>query len=53
VAEGVPTTNAALELALTVGVELPITQKVHDILFEGEDPSKALRDLMLRPVKAE
>jgi glycerol-3-phosphate dehydrogenase (NAD(P)+) len=53
VAEGVPTTNAALELALTVGVELPITQKVHDILFEGEDPNKALRDLMLRPLKAE
>ncbi len=53
VAEGVPTTTAALELASTVGIELPITEKVASILFRGEDPRSALRDLMLRPVKNE
>jgi glycerol-3-phosphate dehydrogenase (NAD(P)+) len=53
VAEGVPTTTAALELASSVGIELPITQKVASILFHGEDPRSAIRDLMLRPVKSE
>lgn len=53
IAEGVPTTTAALELAHDVGVELPITQKVEDILYRKEDPIEAIRSLMLRPVKAE
>lgn len=53
VAEGVPTTTAALELASTVGVDMPITEKVASILFEGEDPATALRDLMIRPFRAE
>lgn len=53
VAEGVATTKAALELADEAGVELPITRKVADILFEGEDPIHAIRTLMLRPAKAE
>ncbi len=53
VAEGVPTTTAALELASTVGVDMPITAKVASILFEGEDPATALRDLMIRPYRAE
>lgn len=53
VAEGVPTTKAALELAHTVGVELPITKKVAAILFENEDPMQAIRDLMLRPLRSE
>lgn len=53
VAEGVPTTRAALELAATLNVELPITEKVASILFSGEDPRSAIRNLMLRPAKAE
>jgi len=53
VAEGVPTTTAALELAQSVGVELPITQKVKEILFDGADPMKSLYELMLRPMKSE
>lgn len=53
VAEGVTTTKAALELAATVNVELPITQKVAEILFDGIDPRKAIRDLMLRPTRVE
>lgn len=53
VAEGVPTTTAALELAAEAGVELPITQKVAHILFEGEDPLHAIHDLMVRPHKSE
>lgn len=53
VAEGVPTTTAALELAAEAGVELPITQKVAQILFEGEDPLQAIHELMVRPHKSE
>lgn len=53
VAEGVPTTRAALELASTLGVDLPITSKVAAILFEDLEPRSAIRNLMLRPVKAE
>lgn len=53
VAEGVPTTKAALELAATVDIELPITEKVAEILFDGVDPHTAIRELMVRPVKTE
>lgn len=53
VAEGVPTTKAALELAATVGIELPITQKVAEVLWEGADSLQSIRELMLRPYKVE
>lgn len=53
VAEGVTTTRAAQELATAVGAELPICAKVHRILFDGEDPRQAIRDLMMRPAKHE
>ncbi|MBK6418738.1 MAG: hypothetical protein IPF79_06070 [Ignavibacteria bacterium] len=53
IAEGVTTTKAALELAATVGIELPITQKVAQILFDGVDPRVAIRELMLRPIGTE
>jgi len=53
VAEGVRTTDAALALAARHGVELPITQQVHDILFADKNPRDAIRDLMLRTPKSE
>lgn len=53
VAEGVTTTKAALELAASVGVELPITQKVSEILFDSVDPRKAIYDLMTRQARME
>lgn len=53
VIEGVPTTRAVLELAARVGVELPITQAVAAVLFEGKPPLAALSELMSRPHKAE
>ncbi|HCN04504.1 MAG TPA: glycerol-3-phosphate dehydrogenase [Bacteroidetes bacterium] len=53
VAEGVTTTRAALELAATVGVELPITEKIAGIMFAAEDPRDAIRELMTRPTKDE
>lgn len=53
VAEGVDTTRAALELAASRGVDMPITRQIHDILFEGKPPITALADLMLREPRQE
>lgn len=53
VAEGVNTTRAAVRLAERAGVELPITAKVAEILFEGKQPALAVNELMERTLKAE
>ncbi len=53
VAEGVYTTASAWGLARQRGVEMPITQEVHAILFEGKSPQVAVTDLMLRDPKFE
>ncbi len=53
VAEGVRTTRSAYELSRRHNVEMPITQEVYRILFEGKDPRAALEDLMTRDAKTE
>ena len=53
VAEGVWTCKAIHESAAQKGVDMPITERLHAILFGGVDPKDAVRDLMLRPVRAE
>jgi glycerol-3-phosphate dehydrogenase (NAD(P)+) len=53
VAEGPPTSKAALHLAKGSGVEMPITARVHAILYEGESAEDAARALMSRPLKNE
>jgi glycerol-3-phosphate dehydrogenase (NAD(P)+) len=53
VAEGVPTTKSVMELARRHGVEMPITQAVHHVLFDDKDVLRALSDLMTRDPKAE
>jgi glycerol-3-phosphate dehydrogenase (NAD(P)+) len=53
VAEGVPTTQAVLQLARRHKVEMPITESVHAVLFEGRDVIQALSDLMSRDPKPE
>ncbi|MBP1611376.1 MAG: Glycerol-3-phosphate dehydrogenase [Acidobacteria bacterium] len=53
VAEGVETTRAAAVLARATGVEMPIVDQVHAILFEGMEPRRALAALLARPLKAE
>ena len=53
VAEGVPTTRAVMELARRHHVEMPITEAVHAVLFEGKDVLNALSDLMTRDPKPE
>ncbi len=51
--EGVETTRAARDLAQELGVEMPITKQVHQILFAGKSPRQAVSDLMEREWKPE
>lgn len=53
VAEGVPTTRAVRELARRHRVEMPITEAVHSVLFDGKDVLAALTELMTRDPKPE
>lgn len=53
VAEGVTTTRSALGLARRVGVEMPIVEAVHGVLFDGITPRDAMAALMARDLRAE
>jgi glycerol-3-phosphate dehydrogenase (NAD(P)+) len=53
VAEGVFTTTAAVGLAHSRGVEMPITAQMHAILHHGKSPREALHELMTRSGKSE
>jgi len=52
VAEGVRTTDAAVALAARHGVELPIAQKMHEVMA-GKPPRLAVEELMLRRQRPE
>ncbi len=53
VAEGVPTTEAAHDLAKKLGVDLPITTVMRAILDGAVEPESAVRSLMARSLKEE
>jgi glycerol-3-phosphate dehydrogenase (NAD(P)+) len=53
VAEGVRTTSAALGLARSHQVEMPITEQMAAILECGKSPQDAIRELMARPGRDE
>jgi len=53
VAEGANAAMAATALGKQLGVELPISAEVAAVLFEGQSPAEAIRNLMERTLKAE
>ena len=53
VAEGVRTTRALQRLGALRGVELPITDEVHAVLYEGKAAREAVETLMSRPPRDE
>ncbi len=53
VVEGVNTARAAYTLAKEHNVEMPITNAVYDVLFQGKNAEKAVLELMSRDGKAE
>ena len=53
VAEGVVTTRSAHALAAREGVEMPIVDAVHNVLFEGQPARDAIAALMARELRPE
>jgi glycerol-3-phosphate dehydrogenase (NAD(P)+) len=53
VVEGVPTTQSVIELARRMKVEMPISESLYHVLFEGKDPKAAIMELMSREPKHE
>jgi len=53
VAEGIRTTRAVKLLADSRGIEMPITEQVHAVLYEGKSARAAAEALMTRPLRSE
>ena len=53
VAEGVHTTLAARRLSRALGIEMPISEQIYQVLYRAKAPKSAVRDLMSRALKAE
>lgn len=53
VAEGILTSKSAVLLARKVGVEMPITQAVYDVLYNGFNACDCITSLMTRLMRAE
>ena len=53
VVEGMATSRAACKLADEHSVDMPITRKIYQIIYEHLDPGTAVNDLMTRDLKEE
>ncbi|MCP4668187.1 MAG: NAD(P)H-dependent glycerol-3-phosphate dehydrogenase [Deltaproteobacteria bacterium] len=53
VAEGVKTTRSTYELSRNMGVDMPITAQIYEVLYQGKDPKEAVKALMSRELKGE
>lgn len=53
VAEGVKTTLSAHQLATKLGVSMPITEQMYQVLYENKAPKQAVSDLMMRALTSE
>ena len=53
VAEGVRNAESAKQLSTRAGVEMPIVDAIHSILFGGRAPRDAVAELMARELRAE
>jgi glycerol-3-phosphate dehydrogenase (NAD(P)+) len=53
VVEGLSTAKSAYHLSRKFEVEMPIIQKIYEIIYEGKDPAVAVEELMKRDPKEE
>jgi glycerol-3-phosphate dehydrogenase (NAD(P)+) len=53
VAEGVTTAKSVYERALRMGIDMPITTSVYQVLYEGKSPLTAVEELMSRTPRRE
>jgi len=51
--EGIPTARIVYELSLRHRIEMPITEQVYRILYEGLSPQEAVSNLLVREPKPE
>jgi len=51
--EGVITAASVYTIARRIGVEMPISEQVHGVLYEGITPEQATHNLLIRRSKAE
>jgi glycerol-3-phosphate dehydrogenase (NAD(P)+) len=53
VVEGAVTAISCYELRKKYDIEMPISEQIYAVIYEGKDPKSAVRDLMTRERKAE
>jgi glycerol-3-phosphate dehydrogenase (NAD(P)+) len=53
VAEGVYTVKAVHNIALKNKIEMPIAEKLYEVIYNGVDPKMAMHELMTRELKSE
>ncbi len=53
VAEGVATALSAFELSRKQGVEMPIIEQIHDVIYNEKPPADAVSNLMNRTLRSE
>ena len=53
VAEGVRNSIALTHLARQRGVEMPITEQMMALMYEGKSPEETVEELMTRELKSE
>jgi len=53
VAEGMFTVQAVKNFSINKNIDMPISNEVYEILFNGKDPKKSMVELMRRPLKSE
>jgi len=53
VVEGVQAAREVHELAISMGVDMPISQQVYQVLYEAKSPKDAVHDLLSRDLKGE
>ncbi|MBQ7040256.1 MAG: glycerol-3-phosphate dehydrogenase, partial [Clostridia bacterium] len=53
VVEGIKTCKTAYQIAVKLGVEMPIVETAYDVLFNGKDAKTAVSELMGRDKKEE
>jgi glycerol-3-phosphate dehydrogenase (NAD(P)+) len=53
VAEGIHTTVAARRISRALGIEMPISEQIYEVLYRGKPAKKAVEELMTRALKAE
>ena len=47
------TVKSARALSEKFGIEMPITEKIYEVLYENKEPGEAVKELMARAPKAE